>query len=125
MGQLKHLFWTSGDDSLGFQGQGRFPPLHIYTYISPACSGSLRFTAGVAPADLLAASMAAEPFHSPTCVRALVGLESRIKRASASQHVTRQTLYRFSCGDSQVSSFFLVFRTPFNFEQKAILKLSE
>ena len=40
------------------------------------------------PADLLVASMAAEPFHPHTCIQALLGLESRIKRATASQHLT-------------------------------------
>ena len=40
----------------------------------------LRFTSGVTPVDLLAASMAAEPFdpHTCTCVQALVGLEPSI-----------------------------------------------
>ena len=42
----------------------------------PACNRFLRVTSGVTPADLLAASMAAKPFHTRTCVQALVGLES-------------------------------------------------
>ena len=52
--------------------------------LSPAYNGFLRFTSGVTPADLLAASMAAEPFHSPTCVQVFMGFKSRIKCASAS-----------------------------------------
>ena len=42
----------------------------------PAYKRFLRFTSGATPADLLAASVAAEPFHTRTCVQALAGLES-------------------------------------------------
>ena len=42
----------------------------------PAYKRFLRVTSGATPADLLAASMAAKPFHTRTCVQALVGLES-------------------------------------------------
>ena len=54
----------------------------------------LRFTSGLTPANLLVASMEAKSFYPHTCIQALVGLESRIKCAAASQHVTSQTLYR-------------------------------
>ena len=63
----------------------------------PACNQFLTFTSGVTPADLLVASMAVEPFHPHTCIQALVGPKSSIKCAAASQHVTKQTLYRLSC----------------------------
>ena len=43
---------------------------------------SLRFTSGVTPADLLAASMAAKPSHPRTC-EALVGLKTRSYHAAA------------------------------------------
>ena len=42
---------------------------------------SLRFTSGVTPANLLAASMAAEP--SPHTCKAMVGLETRSYHAAA------------------------------------------
>ena len=59
VGPLIPLFWTSGDVSSGFQSQNGQPYLHllgggIYVICFP------RFTSGVTPADLLAASMAAE-----------------------------------------------------------------
>ena len=64
-----------------------FPGFHVS---SPVCNGFLRFTSSVTPADPLAASMAAKSFqpHTCTCIQTLVGLESGIKRAAASQHVT-------------------------------------
>ena len=67
---------------------------------SPACNGFFRFISGATPADLLVASMAAKPFHPHTCIQALVGLESRIQHAAASQYVTRQTLYRLGYAGS-------------------------
>ena len=65
---------------------------------SPVQNGLLRFASGAAPGDLLAASVAAQPFHpcTCTCVQALVRLESRIKCGTAPQHVTRQMPYRLS-----------------------------
>ena len=54
-------FWTSGDTRLGFQSQGGCP--HSCS-LSPVHNRILRFTSGVTPADLLAASMAAEQFLS-------------------------------------------------------------
>ena len=53
------LFWTSDDICHGFQIQDEFPHQHAS---SPACNGFLRFTSGVTPADLLAASVVAELF---------------------------------------------------------------
>ena len=72
VGPLKLLFWTSGDICPMFQSQGGFPHLHASL---PMHNRFLRFTSGATPADLLMASMAAEPFHSGTftCVQALVG----------------------------------------------------
>ena len=45
---------------LGFQSQGRFPCLHDSP---PVSNRFLIFTSGATYADLLAASIAAEPFH--------------------------------------------------------------
>ena len=92
MGPLVPLFCTSGDVCPGFQSQGGIPCLHAP---SPACEIFFRFSSGTTPTDLLAASMAAEPFHPHTCIciQALVGLKPKIKHVSASQHVTRQMLY--------------------------------
>ena len=90
-GLLIPLFWTSGNICPGFQSQGRSLRLHTS---SPAHNGFLRFTSGVTPADLLAASMAAKLFHPQTCIQALVRLKSRIKRVTTSQHVTKQMLRR-------------------------------
>ena len=70
-----------GDICLGFQSQGGFLYLHNS---SLACNWFLRFTSGVTPADLLAVSMAAKPFHPHTCICTLVGLGARIKCAAAS-----------------------------------------
>ena len=61
------LFWTSDDVYLGFQSQGGSPCLRVSL---PSCI--LRFTSGVTPADLLAASMAAELFSS-TYLRTSIG----------------------------------------------------
>ena len=61
MGPLIPLFWTSDGVCSGFQSQGGSPHLHA---LSPACNGILRFTAGATSADLLVATMAAEPFRS-------------------------------------------------------------
>ena len=64
VGSLIPLFWTSGEICPGFQSQGG-PINCIYIiWISPACNGFLRFTSGATPADLLTASIAAEPFWS-------------------------------------------------------------
>ena len=51
---------------------------------------------GVTTADLLLASMAAKLFHPHSYANALVELESIIKHAAASEHVTKQTLYWLS-----------------------------
>ena len=81
------VFWTPGNVYPVFQSQGGFPCL---------CASWLahniffRFTSSATPTDLLATSMAVESFHphTCTCIQTLVGLESGIKRAAASQHVT-------------------------------------
>ena len=73
VGPLIPLFWTSGDICPGFQRLGGYLTcmlLHLCT------TYSFRFTSGVAPADLLAASIVAEPFHLYTCIPALVRLQS-------------------------------------------------
>ena len=57
VGPLIPLFWTS-DICPEFQSHGGSPHLHS---LSPAYNGILRFPSGVTPADLLSASMAAEP----------------------------------------------------------------
>ena len=63
MGPLIALFWTSGDVLSGFQSQsGR----------SVCDVGYLRFTSGVTPANLLAASIAAELISS-TYLQAGIG----------------------------------------------------
>ena len=95
MGPLIPLFWTSGKVlcfwlhllCIGFS--------HLQA-LSSACNRFFRFTSGTILADLLVASMAAEPFHPHTCKQALVGLESRITGAAATHHVTRRTLYQLS-----------------------------
>ena len=69
------LFWTSGDIGPGFQSQGGSPRLHASF---PACNRILRLTFGITPADLLAASMATEPFFPCTCEQVLVELETGI-----------------------------------------------
>ena len=81
-GPLIPLFWTSGHVCPGFQSQGGFS--HLCALL-PTHNGFLRFTSGMTPADLLAASMVPQLFHPHTftCVQALVGLESRIKHAIA------------------------------------------
>ena len=54
---------------------------------------SLRFNSGVTPADLLTASMAAEPSLTPAC-EALVGLKTRSYHAPLTVwDQTGQTLY--------------------------------
>ena len=52
-GPLIPLFWTSDDVGPEFQSQRGYPHLHA---LLPVCNGILRFTSGVTPADLLAAS---------------------------------------------------------------------
>ena len=68
MEPLIPLFWTSWDFYPGFQSQNKFP--HVGA-LSPTHNRFLRFTSGATPADHLAASMVAEPFHLNTCVQAL------------------------------------------------------
>ena len=49
------------------------------------------------PTDILAASMAAKSFiHVQAYIQAMVGLESGLKHAAASQDVTRWMLYQMS-----------------------------
>ena len=74
------LFWTSSDVSSGFQSQSGQRYSHLveaYVLHIP-----FRFTSGVTPANLLSASMAAEPSLPLTC-EALVGLKTRSYHAAA------------------------------------------
>ena len=64
MGPLIPLFWTSGDVSSGFQSQSGFCLIRTWQRRTSSITRSLRFTSGATPADLLAASMAAEPISS-------------------------------------------------------------
>ena len=82
LGPLIPLFWTSGDICPRFQNRGGFP--HLYPQL-PTHNIFLRFTSGATPAELLASSMAAEPFHARTFLQALVGLESMIKDISCTK----------------------------------------
>ena len=60
MRPLIPLFWTSGDRLAAPDAKaGWISDLHA---LSLACNGLLRFSSCVTPADLLAASMAAEAF---------------------------------------------------------------
>ena len=61
MGPLIPLFWTSGDVYPRFQSQVGLA--HLCDLL-PVCNGFIRFSSGVTPADLLAGSMAVEPFLS-------------------------------------------------------------
>ena len=61
LGPLTHLFSTSDDVCPGFQSQDGSLHLHASSHVH---NGTLRFTYGVTPADLLVASTAAEPFTS-------------------------------------------------------------
>ena len=88
---LIRLFRTYGDACPGFQCQDGFP--HLCASF-PVHNRFLRFTFDATPADLLTTSMAAGLFHP--CEQALVWLESRKNHATASHHITRQTLYRLS-----------------------------
>ena len=65
VGSLIPLFWTSGDVSSGFQSQSGFYLIHTWRRHMSNVTHSLRFTSGATPADLLAASMAAEPITDP------------------------------------------------------------
>ena len=90
---LIRLFRTYGDACPGFQCQDGFP--HLCASF-PVHNRFLRFTFDATPADLLTTSMAAGLFHPYACEQALVWLESRKNHATASHHITRQTLYRLS-----------------------------
>ena len=59
--------------------------------VDPLACILLRFTFGVTPAHLLAASLVAEQFliHILACIQALVGIKSRIEHATALQRATR------------------------------------
>ena len=70
MGTWIPLFWTSGDfwvSKPGWICHLRVSP--------PACNGFLRFTSGATPADLLAATMTAEPLsiHVLAHVHTIIG----------------------------------------------------
>ena len=58
VGLLINLSWTSSDVCPGFWSQW----IRCLSGASPACNGFLRFTSGATPADLMMASMVAEPF---------------------------------------------------------------
>ena len=64
MGPLIPLFWTSGDIHLGWQPYSCLAKVYVLLCMLCMC---LRFTSGATPADLLVASLAAEPFffHVP------------------------------------------------------------
>ena len=64
-------------------------------------------------ADLLAASMAPEPFPPHTCEQVLVGLESGIKRAAVSQRMTKTDVL-----SSYVSSVEIYGVLPWNSSNK-------
>ena len=64
MGPLIPLFWTSGDVSYGFQSQNGFCLICTWQRHMSNITCSLRLTSGATPADLLVASMAAEPISS-------------------------------------------------------------
>ena len=57
VGPLIPLFWTFGDVSSGFQSQSEQTYFMHILHV-------LRFTSGATPADVLATTMAAEPFSS-------------------------------------------------------------
>ena len=107
------LFWISGEVYPGFQSQDSPPHLHA---LSPAHDGLFRFISGVTSADLLVANMAAELFWSMyLCMYEYwwglsPRLKSKTKRATASQHVTRQMLYLLSYASS--AFFLLIFYLP-------------
>ena len=67
VGPLMPLFWTSGDVSSGFQSQSGFCLIRTWRRRTSSITRSLRFTSGATPANLLAASMAAEPSLPHTC----------------------------------------------------------
>ena len=79
MGPQIPLFWTSGAVSSGFQSQSGPALFELGRGVPVTCS--LRFTSDVTPADLLAASMAAEPSLPHTC-EALVGLKTKSYHAA-------------------------------------------
>ena len=72
MWPLIPLFWTSVDDFSGFKA--RVGSLFVLGR-GVCATRSLRYTSGVTPTDLLAASIPAEPSLPHTC-KALVGLET-------------------------------------------------
>ena len=72
MGPMIHLLWVSKPEWAALFALGRG--------IRVTCS--LRFTSGATPANLLVASMAAEPFLPHTC-EALVGLKTESYHATA------------------------------------------
>ena len=75
------MFRTSGDISSGFQSQSGLCLIPAYWRHTCYITRSLRFTSGVTPADLLAASMAAEPSLPHTC-KASVGLKTGLYHAA-------------------------------------------
>ena len=60
-GDTDSLFWTSGDICPRLRSQVDCLACML---LSPVCNRILQFSSGVTPGDLLAVSMAAEPFSS-------------------------------------------------------------
>ena len=99
MGPPIALFWTSGDLSLWVSKPGWADLFLLGAGIHVTCS--LRFTSGATPTELFGCSACHQSHSLPgTCKQALVGLETRICSAAASQFETRQTIYRLSYAGS-------------------------
>ena len=101
-GSIDTPILTSGDICPRFQNGGRFP--HLCPWL-PTHNIFLRFTSGATPAELLASSMAAEPFHTRTFVQALVRLESMIKDISIIKLYTLGTHVAVLLGKGTVLHF--------------------
>ena len=71
---------------------------------SPVCNRFLRFTSGVPP---VGSQYDSQGISNPcTCVQALVGLESGIERAAASQRVTTHRKLNFGKVVTSLSTIF-------------------
>ena len=99
-------FYTFGDVYPEFQSQGGFP---CFCSLLPSHNRFLRFTFGVTPADHLVVSMAAQLFHSCTCIQAVMGLESSMplphsmwqdRRSTDWAMPTNFCLFNFMCKKS-------------------------
>ena len=96
VGSLIPLFWTSGDVWLGFQNQSRYPHLHVSF---PAHDRFLRFTSGATPSNLLASSIAADPFlisyflHLQIVNHISKHLETKVKDVRRIFKVLHRTIY--------------------------------